>query len=101
MENVAAGRTAENSIFMLQTHHIDIVEVQKFSRVFIRLDVVLGERPSYPWGIVISFFGIIDRQCQQSRRSVLARYGRAQICRKCRDSTLSRKIIPNHRNSTW
>ena len=30
MQNVAPGRTAEDSILMLQAYHVDVVEVQKF-----------------------------------------------------------------------
>jgi hypothetical protein len=36
MQNMASGRTAEDSILVLQAHHVDIVEVQKFSRNLIR-----------------------------------------------------------------
>ena len=31
MQNMASGRAAEDSIFVLQAHHVDIVEVQEFS----------------------------------------------------------------------
>ena len=59
MQNMASGRTAEDSILVLQAHHVDIVEVQEFSRFLIRLHVVLGERPSHPRGIVISLFRVV------------------------------------------
>ena len=36
MQNMASGGTAEDSILVLQAHHVDIVEVQKLSRFFIR-----------------------------------------------------------------
>ena len=48
MQNVAPGRAAEDSILVLQAHHVDVVEVQKISCFLIRLHVVLGKRPSHP-----------------------------------------------------
>src|SRR6266568_2185976 len=34
--SLASGGTAEDSIFVLQAHHVNVVEVQKFSRFLIR-----------------------------------------------------------------
>ena len=36
MQDMASGRTAEDSILVLQAHHVDIVEVQEFSGFLIR-----------------------------------------------------------------
>src|SRR5260370_36793658 len=100
MQNVASGCTAKDSILVLQAHHVDLVEVQEFSRFFVRRQVILGERPPHPCGIVISFFGVVYRQCQQSSGAILRRYGLAQVRGECSDATLSRKIISDHRDST-
>src|ERR1019366_2333750 len=100
MQNMASCRTPEDSILVLQAHHVDIVEVQEFSRFLIRGHVVLGERPSHPRGIVISLFRVVHGQRQQSGGSVLRGYGRAQVGGERSNATLSRKIIPNHRDST-
>ena len=62
MQNMAAGLAAEDPIFVLQADHINVVEVQKFGCVLIRLDVVLGKRPSHPSGIVIPLLGIVHWQ---------------------------------------
>ena len=98
MQDVAAGRTAEDSILVLQADHVDIVEVQELSGFFIRSQVVLGERPSHPRRIVISLFRVVYRQRQQSSGSVLGGYGRAQVGGKRSNSTLSRQIVPDHRD---
>src|SRR5208282_948845 len=100
MQNMASGVATEDSILVLQAHHVNVVEVQEFSRLLIRPDVVLGERPSHPCGVVISLFGVIDRQGQQSSGSVLSGYRRAQVGGKRGNSTLSRKIISDHRDPT-
>src|SRR5271157_3227937 len=97
---MASGRTAEDSILVLQTHHVDIVEVQEFSRVLIRFHLVLGKRPSDACGIVISLLGVVHRQRQESGGSVLGGYGRAQVGGERGNPALSRKIIPDHRDST-
>src|SRR5208337_2209753 len=101
MQNVASGRTAEDSIFVLQAHHVDVVEVQEFGCFLIRLHVVLSERTSHPLGIVISWFRVVHWQRQQARRSVLSGYGRAQIGGEGSNPTLPRKVITNYRDSTW
>ena len=77
MQNMASGGTAEDSILVLQAHHVDVVEVQKFSRFLIRLHVVLGERPSHSRGIVVTLLGVIDRERQESSSPVLCRNGAA------------------------
>src|SRR5450759_4005250 len=100
MQKMASGRTAEESILVLQGNHVDIVEVQEFSRFLIRGLVVLGERPSHPRGIVISLFRVVHWQRQQSSGSVLRGYGAAQVGGERSNSTLSRKIIADHRDST-
>ena len=64
MQNMASGGPAEDSILVLQADHVDVVEVQEFSRRLIRRDIVLIKRPAHPRGIVISLRGIIDRQRQ-------------------------------------
>jgi hypothetical protein len=71
MQNVASGRTAEDSILVLQAHHVDVVEVQKFSGFLIGRHVVLGERPAHPRGIVVAFFRVVDWERQQSSRPAL------------------------------
>ena len=99
MQNVASGRTAEDSILVLQAHHVDIVEVQEFSRILIGLHIVLGERPSHSLGIVISLFSVVYWQRQQSSGSVLGGYGRTEVGGERSNSTLPRKIISDHRDS--
>src|SRR5271165_621132 len=96
MQDMASGWTAEDSIFVLQAHHVDVVEVQKLSRFLIRLHLVLGERPPHPGGIVVSFFGVIHRERQQSSRPVLCGNGAAQVGGEGSDSTMSRKVVPDH-----
>ena len=43
LQDVAPRRPAENSIFVLQADHVDIVKVQKLRSLLIRSQVVLGE----------------------------------------------------------
>ena len=43
MQNMASGWAAEDSVLVLQTHHVDVVEVQEVSRFLVGLQVILGE----------------------------------------------------------
>ncbi len=97
---MASGLAAEDSILVLQAHHVDIVEVQEFSRFLIRGQVVLSKRPSHPRGIVVTFFGVIDRERQQSRIPVLCGECAAQVGGERSDSTLPREIISDYRDPT-
>src|ERR1700689_4188472 len=100
MQDVASGRAAEDSILVLQTHHVDIVKVQEFSRFLIRSQLVLSQRPSHPRGIVVTFFGVIDRERQQSSIPVLCGDCAAQVSGERSESTLPRKIISDNGDST-
>ena len=40
---MASGRTAEDPILVLQTHHVNIVEVQEGGRILIGLHVLLRD----------------------------------------------------------
>src|SRR5438105_2683668 len=100
MQDMAAGRTAEDSILVLQAYHVDVVEVQECGGFLIRVHIVLGERPSHPVGIIVAFIGVIDRECQQSSGPVLRGNGATEVGGKRRDSAMSWKIIPDHRDTT-
>src|SRR5271165_914078 len=100
MQYVTSSRAAEDSVLVLEADHVDVVEVQEFRGIAIGLQVVLGKRPTYACGIVVALFGIVDRECQQSSCAVLRGDRAAKVGRKGGDSTLPRKIIPNHGDST-
>src|ERR1035441_4907907 len=93
MENVASGGSAENSILVLQTHHVDVVEIQERSRIPISLYVSLSQRPSNAIRIVVTLFRVVYRKRQQTSCSILRRDGRAQVGSKCGDAALSGKIV--------
>src|SRR5579862_4690445 len=100
MQNMASRRATEDSILVLQAHHVDVVEVQEFSSLLIRLDLILSQRPPHPGGIVIILIGVVDWKRQQSGTPVLCGYCAAQVCGEGSDSALSWKIVPDYCNST-
>ena len=100
LQDVTASRSTENSILVLQTDHVEIVEVQELSGLSIRSQIVLGERPSHPRRIVISSVRVVYRKRQQSSGPALGGYGCAQVGGKSSDSTLPRQIVPDHRDPT-
>src|SRR5580658_393015 len=100
MQNMASRGSPEDSILVLQAYHVDIVEVQEFGRFLIPSQIILSKRPSHPRGIVVTFFGVVDWECQQSSVPILRGDCAAQVSGEGSDSTLPRKIIPNYRDST-
>src|SRR5271165_62774 len=99
MQNMASGRTAEDSVLVLQTNHVDIVEVQKLSRLLIRGQVILSKRPSHARRVFISFVGVINWERQQSSCTILCGNGCAQVGCERGYSALPRKIIADHGDS--
>src|SRR5580698_1100977 len=96
MQNMASGRTAKDSILMLQANHVDVIEVQEPSGLLIRRGIVLCQRPSHRRRIVVALFGIVYRQCQQASGSIFRRYGVAKIGGERGNSTLPRKVVSDH-----
>ena len=64
VQNMASGRAAEDSVLVLQAHHVDVVEVQEFSGFLIRLHLVLRKRPSHSCRIVVPLFCVVDWERQ-------------------------------------
>src|SRR5277367_2340929 len=93
---MAPGWTTEYSIFVLQAHHVDVIEIQKGSCFLIRPHVVLGERPPYWRRIVVSSVDVIYRKGQQPGRAKLRGNGAAQVGSERSDSAMPRQIIPNY-----
>src|SRR5579863_4848508 len=99
MQDMASGRTAEDAVFVLQADHVDIVKVQKISRVLVGPHVVLGQRPSHARRVVIPFLGVVYRKGQQPSGAVLRGNRAAQVGGERGDSAMSRKIVSDHRDS--
>jgi len=100
VQNVASGGTTEDSVLVLQTHHVDVVEVQECCGVLIRLDVVLGEGPTNARRVVISLVRIVHREGEEASIPILRRNCAAQVGGERSDSAMTGKIIPDDRDPT-
>src|SRR6267378_4537482 len=98
---MAAGPATKNSIFVLQAHDIDIAEIQKVRSPPVRSQVIFGQLESYPRGVAVSCFRIVNWQCQQINRTVFRTKSPTQVGCERSDSTLSWKIVPNDGDSAW
>src|SRR5450432_3641935 len=96
MQDVAAGRSAKNAVFVLQADHVHIVEIEELCRSFIRTQIVLRKRPSNPRWIRIAFICIVHRERQQSGTSVLRGNCTAQVRGESGYSTLTWEIVSDH-----
>src|ERR1700687_6337979 len=96
LQNMPAGRAAEDSIFVLQAHDIDIAEIQKVGGSRVGIQVVFSQLESYLRGIAVSCFGIVDWQGQQIDSAIFRTESGAQVGCERSDATLPRKIIPNN-----
>src|SRR6266851_8517348 len=94
------GTASEDPVLVLQADQIHIAEVEKVRGLPVGSQVVLRELESHPDGIVVTLFGIVDRKCQQLRRAVFRVQGVAQVGCERGDSTMLRKIIAHHRDSS-
>src|SRR3989442_12252037 len=86
---MAAGTATKNSIFVLQAHDIDIAKIQKVRSPPVRSQVIFGQLESYPRGVAVSCFRIVNWQCQQINRTVFRTKSPTQVGCERSDSTLS------------
>src|SRR5712664_3786051 len=98
---MAAGTATKNSIFVLQAQDIDIAKIQKVRSPPVRSQVIFGQLESYPRGVAVSCFRIVNWQCQQINRTVFRTKSPTQVGCERSDSTLSWKIVPNDGDSAW
>src|SRR5258708_7822500 len=97
---MASSRTTEDPILVLQAHHVNVVEVEEFCRLLIRPYVILGERPAHARRVVVSLVRVVHRERQQASIPILCGNGSAQVGRERGDSTMPRKVISDHPDST-
>jgi hypothetical protein len=91
-----AGAASKDSVLVLKANQVDITEIEKVRGLPVRGQVVLGQFESHPYGVVVTFFSIVNRKCEQLSRSVFCVKGIAQVGCKRGDPTTSRKIISHY-----
>ncbi len=101
LEDVRAGRSAENSVFVLQAYQINVAEIQEIRGLAIRNQLILGKLEAHAGGIGVTLWRIVHRQRQQFRGAIFSVNRVAQIRCKRGDSTPPRKIVPDDGDPAW
>jgi hypothetical protein len=86
---------------VLQTHQIDITGIKKVGCCSIGREVALGYLESHPRRIAVPRLRVIGGYYEYSSGAVLNRNSITQVCREGRNSTLSRKVVPDNRYAHW
>ena len=55
LQNMRAGWSAKNSVFMLQANQIDVAEIQEVRSLAVRRQLILRKLEANPGGIAIAF----------------------------------------------
>src|SRR5207248_7054726 len=97
----SAGSSSKDSIFVLQANQIDTSEIQKVGGLPVGSYVIFRQFEPHSGRIGVTLFSIVNRECQQFRRTVFRMEGVAQICSERRDATVPRKVVSHDRDSPW
>jgi hypothetical protein len=92
-QNVTAGRTAEDAVFVLQADEIHIVAVQEIRGPPVRGWVILHQLEAHARRIGVAVVGVVHGQGEASRLRVRGGDGLAQIGREGGNPALARQII--------
>jgi hypothetical protein len=100
-QDVTAGLPSKNPILVLQAHQIDVAGVNKVCGGSIGRRVALGYLESHPRRVAVPRLRVIHGHHKHFGGSITESDSITQICREGRDSTLSRKMVPNNRYPQW
>ena len=76
---MAAGRPAEDAVFVLQTDHLGVAEVQEVRRAFIRFDVLLEEFKAHFRRVIVALGTVVGGNHKTFRARILAGHGVTEI----------------------
>ncbi len=97
-QDVTTGPAAVDAIFMLQRHHIHVVDIEKIGGAAIGVDVFLGQLEADAGWVIIARFNIVDWQGNTGRAFVFIRNRFTQIGGKGGDAALARQVITDKGN---
>ena len=98
-QDITARLSSEDAVFMLQRHHVHVVDVQEIGGAAIGFNILLGQFEADPRRVLVACFGIIDRQRDAGGAFVFIGDGLAEIGGKCGNAALTRQVIADKGNS--
>ncbi|OGL39339.1 MAG: hypothetical protein A2043_01480 [Candidatus Schekmanbacteria bacterium GWA2_38_9] len=90
---MAACQPAEDAIFVLQAHEVNVVDIQKVGGAVIRVNIFLSQLKPNAGRIGVTSLDIIDRQGNAGCLTILGGDGLTQVGSKCGDATLARQVV--------
>jgi hypothetical protein len=97
---VTSCRPAENSIFVLKAHDVDVVDIQKVGGPAIGVKILLRQFKSNAGWICIPGLNIVDGQSNALGLAVFSCDRFAQIGGKGRYAALPRQVVADECNAT-
>src|SRR5437879_6096813 len=95
---MAARRSAEDTVFVLEKDHLNVAEIQKLRRAFIGIDVLFGDFKTDLLRITVGFGSVVDRNDITFDARKLDGHGPAKIVREGANAALARQISADERN---
>ena len=92
-DDVAAGRAAEDAVFVLEADDIGVGEIEEIGRPQVGVDLLLLDFEPHLRRVVVSRRDVVDRHHEAIRPGILGRDRRAKVVRECRDPALPRQIV--------
>ena len=92
-DDVAAGRAAEDSVFVLEADDIGVGEIEKIGRAQVRVDLLLFDFEPHLRRIVVARRDVVDRNDEAVRPGILGRDRGAKVVGERRDAALPRQIV--------
>jgi hypothetical protein len=100
LQDVAASRSAENPILMLQANQVNIAEIQEVGGLAVGSQFILRKFEANPGRIAVTFCSIVDRKREELGGSVFGVNGVAQIGCKRSDATAPGQVVPDDSDPT-
>ena len=92
-DDVAAGRAAEDSVFVLKADDIGVGEIEKIGSPQVRVDLLLFDFEPHFGRIVVTGRDVVDRHDEAVRPGILGRDRGAKVVSEGRDSAFPRQIV--------
>lgn len=85
-KDITACPSPEDAVFMLQGHHIHVIDIQEIGGAAVGFDIPLSQFEPYTRRVFVACFCIIDWKSNARRAFVFNRHSLTQIGGKCGDS---------------
>lgn len=86
---------AEDAVFVLQAHEVNVIDIQEISSAAIRLNIFFNEFKPHPGGISVTGLEVVDRHGDARRFAIFGGDSFAEVGGKGGNAALARQIVTN------